>query len=292
MLVVIVSVALLALAVVLCVAWGRERLVEAALPGTAADAAAAGSEPTAPRLRRHLDGLRRYGWWVSLFLVAGTASSLLVVGAGGRLAMRVLALTSPEATGRLTEAQATVGEITLEGTLGFLVFGALPFAFASTALYLLVAPWLPRGRLAGPTFGLAVFVMVSPFVDPLRSDNVDFDIVGPGWLAVLVFAALAVVQGAFLAAFAGRLSRSLPLMTRRNWPDTVLPLLLGVVLFPLGAILAIGALVTFALPRLLPWFLAVRASRAGVIVGRVLLVLAVVAALPPFAASVVSIWGR
>jgi len=109
---------------------------------------------------------------------------------------------------------------------------------------------------------------------------------------VLVFAALAVVQGAFLAAFTGRLSRSLPLMTRTNWAETVLPLLIGVVLWPLGAILAVGALVTFSLPRLLPWFLGVRASRGGVIVGRVLLVLGVIAALPAFAASVVSIWGR
>ncbi|MGW9185025.1 hypothetical protein [Agromyces sp. NPDC055661] len=292
MLVVIVSVALLDLAVVLCVVWGRERLVEPALPAPASDAARSASAPTAPRLRRHLDGLRLYAWWVSMFLVAATASTLLVTGAGGRLAMRLLALTSPEATGRLTEAAATVGEITFEGTLGFLVFGALPFAFASTALYLLVAPWLPRGRLAGPTFGLAVFVIVSPFIDPLRSDNVDFDIVGPGWLSVLVFAALAVVQGAFLAAFTGRLSRSLPLMTRTNWAETVLPLLIGVVLWPLGAILAVGALVTFSLPRLLPWFLGVRGSRGGVIVGRVLLVLGVIAALPAFAASVVSIWGR
>jgi hypothetical protein len=227
-----------------------------------------------------------------MLLVIGTVSGLLVTGAGGRLAMRLLALTSPAATGRLTEAQATVGRITFEGTLGYLVFGALPFAFASTALYLLAAPWLPRGRLAGPTFGLAAFVMVAPFIDPLRADNIDFDIVGPGWLSVLVFAALAVVQGAFLAAFAGRLSRSLPLMTRANWPDTALPLLLAVVLFPLGAILAVGALVTFAVPRLLPWFLAVRASRAGVITGRVLLALAVIAALPAFTGAVVSIWGR
>ena len=81
-------------------------------------------------------------------------------------------------------------------------------------------------------------------------------------------------------------------MSRRNWPETVLPLLLAVALFPLGAVIAVGALVTFALPRLLPWFLALRASRAGVITGRVLLALAVLAALPAFAASVVSIWGR
>ncbi len=186
-------------------------------------------------MHRHLDGLRLYAWWASMLLVVGTVSGLLVTGAGGRLAMRLLAVTSPQATGRLTEAQATVGEITFEGTIGFLVFGALPFAFASTALFLLAAPWLPRGRLAGPTFGLAAFIMVAPFIDPLRADNVDFDIVGPGWLSVLVFAALAVVQGAFLAAFAGRLSRSLPLMTRANWPDTALPLLLAIVLVPLGA---------------------------------------------------------
>lgn len=288
MLIVIVCGVLLAVAVAACVVWGGERLVEPEIPRSTVS----GPVSTTSRLRRHLDGLRLYGWWVAMFLVAGTVSGLLVTGAGGRLAMRLLAVTSPEATGRLTEAGANVGEMTVEGTIGYLVFGALPFAFASTALYLLVAPWLPRGRLAGPVFGLAAFVVTAPFIDPLRADNVDFDIVGPGWLSVLVFAALAVVQGAFLAAFASRLSRSLPLITRRNWPETVLPLLLAVALFPLGAILAVGALVTFALPRLLPWFLRLRASRAGVITGRVLLALAVLAALPAFAASVVSIWGR
>jgi hypothetical protein len=285
---VIVSGALLALAVALCVVWGRESLVEP----TVARLSTSAPDPTAPRVSRHLDGVRLYAWWASMLLVVGTVSALLVTGAGGRLAMRLLAVTSPEATGRLTEAQATVGEITFEGTIGYLVFGALPFAFASTALYLLVAPWLPRGRLAGPTFGLAVFIMVAPFIDPLRADNVDFDIVGPGWLSVLVFAALAVVQGAFLAAFAGRLSRSLPLLTRRNWSETVVPLVLAVALFPLGAILAVGAIITFAIPRLLPWFLSVRASRGGVITGRVLLAVAVLATLPAFIAAVISIWER
>jgi hypothetical protein len=288
MLLVITCGALLAVAVALCVVWGRESLAEPEVPRSPTPDHA----PTTSRVSRHLDGLRLYAWWASLLLVVGTASGLLVTGAGGRLAMRLLAVTSPAATGRLTEAQATVGEITFEGTIGYLVFGALPFAFASTALYLLAAPWLPRGRLAGPTFGLASFIMVAPFIDPLRADNVDFDIVGPGWLSVLVFAALAVVQGAFLAAFAGRLSRSLPLMTRANWPDTALPLLLAVVVAPLGVVIAVGALVTFALPRLLPWFLAVRASRGGVITGRILLALAVLAALPAFAGAVASIWGR
>jgi hypothetical protein len=288
MLIVIVCGALLAVALALCVVWGGERLVEPEIPRSRSS----GAGPMHSRVSRHLDGLRLYAWWVSMLLVVGTVSWILVTGAGGRLAMRLLAVTSPEATGRLTEAQANVGAITFEGTIAYFMFGGLPFAFMSTALYLLVAPWLPRGRLAGPTFGLAAFVMVAPFIDPLRADNVDFHIVGPGWLSVLVFAALAVVQGAFLAAFAGRLSRSLPLLTRRNWSETVVPLVLAVALFPLGAILAVGAIITFAIPRLLPWFLSVRASRGGVITGRVLLAVAVLATLPAFIAAVISIWER
>jgi len=109
---------------------------------------------------------------------------------------------------------------------------------------------------------------------------------------VLVFAALALLQGAALAALAGRLSRSLPLMGRRNWPATGGLLLPAVVLFPIGVVVAVGALVTAVFPRLLPWFLALRASRSGVMVGRVLLAVAVLAALPAFIVAVVSIWAR
>lgn len=278
MLLIIVCGILLAVGVILTALWSGERLVTPELP--------------AASRHRHLEGLRFYLWWATVFTVVGTATGVLVTGAGGRLAMRVLALTSPDATGRLTEAQAIVGDITVNGTIALAIFGALPFAFASAALYLLVAPWLPRGRLGGPTFGLVLLVTVGPFIDPLRPDNIDFDKVGPGWLSVLLFAALAVLQGAALAALAGRLSRSLPLMSRRNWPGTGALLLPAVVLFPVGVVVAFGALVTAAFPRLLPWFLALRASRAGVIVGRVLLAVAVLAALPAFIVAVVSIWGR
>ncbi|KQP73936.1 hypothetical protein ASF40_00755 [Microbacterium sp. Leaf288] len=280
MFLVIVCGALLITGVVLAILWNGERLTVPHLPG--ADA------PT----RRHRAGLRYYVWWVSVFLVAATASSILVTGAGGRLVMRLLAVTSPQARGRLTEAGELVGFITLEGTLGYLLFGAIPFAFASALLYLLVEPWLPPGRLRGPGFGVLLLVTVSPFIDPLRSDNIDFDIVGPGWLAVLLFAGLAVLQGAFLAAVAGRLSRSLPLMSRRNWPATTVPLLPAVVLWPLGVLLALAGLVALAFPRLLPALLAARASRMGVLIGRILLAVALLAALPAFIASLVSIWAR
>ena len=288
MLLIVVCGILLVIGVVLAVVWGDERLIAPVFPPRgSADAGA-----SAARRHPHLDGLRFYLWWATVFVVIGTATGVLVTGAGGRLAMRLLAITSPDATGRLTEAQAIVGDITLEGTVGFLIFGALPFAFASAALFLLVAPWLPRGRWAGPTFGAVLLVTIGPFIDPLRRENIDFDRVGPGWLSVLVFAALAVLQGAALAALAGRLSRSLPLMGRRNWPATGGLLLPAVVLFPIGVVVAVGALVTAVFPRLLPWFLALRASRSGVLVGRVLLAVAVLAALPAFIVAVVSIWAR
>ena len=179
MLLIIVCGVLLAAGATIAVVWGGERLVPPREPVELSSRAPASG---GSRLRRHVAGLRLYAWWATMFTVIGTASGILVTGAGGRLVMRALAATSPEATGRLTEAQATVGEITLEGTVAFLVFGALPFAFASAAFYLLVEPWLPRGRLAGPTFGVAMFIPVAPFIDPLRSDNIDFVIVGrDGW---------------------------------------------------------------------------------------------------------------
>ena len=285
---IITCAVLLAVGVVVTIVWWRERFTAPATPFTRPT----GSDDSEPGRVRHLDGLRLYAWWAAVFMVVGTATGILITGAGGRLIMRLLAMTSPDATGRLTEGQAAVGEISLEGTLAFTVFGALPFAFASALLYLLVVAWLPKGALGGLVLGAVMFITVSPFIDPLRAENFDFDLVGPGWLAVVAFALLSLLQGAALAAIAGRLSRGLRLMTRRNWPQTVVPLLLAVVLAPIGAVLAVGGLVTFALPRVLPWFLDIRASRTGVVVGRVLLALAVVAALPAFVGAVVSIWGR
>ena len=291
MLLMIVCGVLLIGGVALIVVWSGERLVEPPTPQVLAVPRAPASE-RGQRMPRHLAGLKVYVWWATVFTVLGTVSGVVITGAGGRLIMRLLAETSPEATGSLTEAFARVGDITAEGTTAYLVFGALPAAFASAALYLLVAPWLPPGRLGGPTFGLLLLVTVAPFLEPLRTSNFDFAIVGPGWLALLLFAALAVLQGAFLAALAGRLSRSLPLLSRERWIGPAAPLLTAVVLVPVGIVLAVGALVAFVFPRLLPWILAARASRPGVITGRILLAIAVVAALPAFIGAVVTIAQR
>ena len=195
---IIACAVLLAVGVVVTIVWWRERFTASPTPSTRQP----GSDESAPGRVRHLDGLRLYAWWAAVFMVIGTATGILITGAGGRLIMRLLAMTSPDATGRLTEGQAAVGEISLEGTLAFTLFGALPFAFASALLYLLVVAWLPKGALGGLVLGAVMFITVSPFIDPLRAENFDFDLVGPGWLAVVAFALLSLLQGAALAAIA------------------------------------------------------------------------------------------
>ncbi|UOQ88946.1 hypothetical protein MUN74_17015 [Agromyces endophyticus] len=289
MLLMIVCGVLLVVGIVLTVLWSAERLVPPPTPAALVDDAGTPQSERPPRFDVHAAGLRVYLWWATVFTVVGTATGVLITGAGGRLVMRLLAATSPDATGGITEAQASVGDITLGGTISYLVIGALPAAFLSAALYLFVYPWLPRGRLGGPAFGAVLLVTLAPFVDPLRASNFDFRFVGPGWLSVVLFSALAVLHGAALAALAGRLSRSLPLVTRARWVGPSAPLVAAVVLVPVGVVLAFGAFVALVLPRVLPWLLAVRASRIGVITGRILLAVAVVAALPAFGAAVLSI---
>ncbi|WP_026374427.1 hypothetical protein [Agrococcus lahaulensis] len=63
-------------------------------------------------------------------------------------------------------------------------------------------------------------------------------------------------------------------------------------LLPIGIVLALGALVVAALPRALPALVAARRSRRGVLVGRVLLGAATIAAAPAFIGAVVSIASR
>ena len=144
------------------------------------------------------------GWptYIGASLVAGVAAGILAAGAGGRLMMRLLGATSPDAHGSLTEAGETIGEITIGGTLGFIFFAGVPAGVLSGALYALVAPVLPRGRAAGIALGVLLLVLAATRIEPLRSDSVDFLLLDPAWLAVLGFSALALFQGMLTAALA------------------------------------------------------------------------------------------
>ena len=123
-----------------------------------------GSEPRAVALPRQL----------AVAVAAGLAAGVLAAGAGGRLVMRLLAVTSQDVEGSLTEAGETIGEITIGGTLGFIFFTGLAAGLLSGVLYAPVRPLLPPGRLGGVALGALLLVLFGSTIDPLRSDNFDF----------------------------------------------------------------------------------------------------------------------
>ena len=57
--------------------------------------------------------------------LAGLAVGIVVGGIGGRVAMRLIALLIPEATGSSTENGNRIGDITLGGSFGLILFGGL-----------------------------------------------------------------------------------------------------------------------------------------------------------------------
>ena len=236
--------------------------------------------------------VRRYLWYLTLAISAGVGAGILAAGAGGRLVMRLLAVTAgPTAQGRITEADQVVGRISAEGTLGFIVFTGLFFGAASGAAYLLLRRWLPGGRTGGVAFGALLLILAGTRLEPLRPGNPDFDLVGPGWVSVAAFAALVLFHGMLLAALAGRLSRAVPLLALT--PRAIIahvPLLL----LALGSVALVAAIVGVAVVSAsqVPAVAGVWRDRRLVTAGRVILSLVALAALPSFARAITDILGR
>lgn len=175
---------------------------------------------------------------------AGGTAGMLVGGIGGRLAMLILRLTSPDSISGIESddgfemgvvSLATFNLIAVTGLLGVVagLFVALATRFMRTA-------WMPWVWAApGATLGGAGLI---------HADGVDFNLLGPLWLAVVLFAAIpafGLVAMAWLIRrwqrwwWTDRLRTSLALAAA--WPL--------VVLFPIAVALAILALVWGLLAR-------------------------------------------
>lgn len=237
--------------------------------------------------------VRRYVWYLTVGIGAGVASGLLIIGAGGRLAMRLLAITADEAAqGRITEAEEVVGRITLDGTVGFVLFFGAFGGLVTGILYVLMNKVLPSNAFKGALFGLALLVTAGTRIEPLRVSNPDFDIVGPGWVSITVFTALGIVHGAVLATIAGRYSRRLPLLSaERSVLVRYLPLLLLLPAFPLIAFFAVGAGLLVALHRF-PALVEAMHSPPALKWSRAIAVLIILVATPSFVIAVTDIAGR
>ena len=197
--------------------------------------------------------------------------------------MRLLAVTAgDDAQGRLTEADEIVGSIDLDGTIGLVIFGGILPGLLSGAIYVVFRRWLPSGRLGGVVFGALHLVVAATRIDPLRSDNPDFDLLGPGWLAAAAFGLACVFHGMAVVAIANRYSHGIPPAASaraRAVVPLILPALLLIPAFFLLVPIAVGLVITIAASRIEPVVRFVR-SHGALLGGRIAVVLLAVALLP------------
>jgi hypothetical protein len=163
----------------------------------------------------------------------------LVGGIGSRLVMRLGALAAPEVRGALTENGNVVGDITIEGTIGLMIFAGVSSAIFGVGAYTVARPWLPRSTVArGLVFGgFLLALMGSTVVDPA---NADFVILGDRVLNVTLFSALFIAFGlaasGAIAFLADRVPRA-PALSPRMWALTLLcalPVVPGLAVVTLG----------------------------------------------------------
>jgi hypothetical protein len=284
--VIVVCVVLVLVGLVAVVRWGG--LAVEPPPTPAPDAPGSTVPPSASLV------VRRYLWYLTVALISGAAAGILAAGAGGRLVMRLLAVTAGAgAQGQITEADEIVGRITVDGTIGFVVFTGLFFGPVSGAAYLLLRRWLPAGRAGGLTYGALLLVVAGTRLEPLRRSNPDFDLVGPGWVSVAAFTVLVVFHGILVAALAGRLSRAVPLLAARPGAIAVhAPLLLLVLPGPSVALVLIIGGVLVVLASRIPSVVAAWHNRRQLVLGRVALALITLVAVPGFTMAIVDILGR
>jgi hypothetical protein len=278
--VVVICLVLLAIGGGLAVRWGHLPWVtpwEGAEPDTGAGI------PTRERARRAL-------WFVDVLLIAAITTGVLVVGAGGRLVMRLLAVTAGDAAqGRLTEAEEVVGKITVSGTIGFVLFVGLGGGLVIAALFAVLRKWLPAGRRGALALAAFGAVLLSTRLDPLRPNNPDFDLVGPGWLAAVSF--LGLIALAFLTFFAvaAWASGHVPLVSADvRALAAYLPV---VMLLPvptgLAVVTAASAVAIAFLAQ--PWFRGIWSTRAALVAGRLAIATLVVALVPAFVKDVIDV---
>ena len=184
-----------------------------------------GSEPFGERLAVTVS--RTGGMLVGAYL-----GGVLTIGAGARLMMRVLAVTSSDdVQGLQTEADETIGEVSVGGSLFLIVVVGIGAAVVGLALFLLLRRWLPDRSLAAGLVGVAIGsgLLVRP-AGLLSSANSDFTLVAPVALAVALCLATFVLFG---ATFGVLVDRFAPRWPRPGWsPQGVVSVLPFALLLP------------------------------------------------------------
>ncbi len=148
-------------------------------------------------------------WAEALFASMGISSALGVVvgfvigGIGGRVAMRILVLTSDESVRGITSDDGfEIGRFSLD-TIALLILTSVLGAFAGSAFGFL------RMFVIGPTWlamiGFAITCSALGGAALVQSEGIDFRFLGPLWLAVGLFVAIPGLWGVAMVISCERL---------------------------------------------------------------------------------------
>jgi hypothetical protein len=173
---------------------------------------------------------------------AGAAAGLVWGGIGGRIAMRVVFLTSDERVrGLESDDGFEIGTIS-NATMFLLIVTTIFGGFAGFGVGII------RMVTSGPTWAVAIgtSLATATFVGAsiVNPDGVDFRILDPLWLTVGLFVLIPGLWGATVVVVTERLLRSghidglTPLVHRRYWGATGWILLVGITTMGIRDLLA------------------------------------------------------
>jgi hypothetical protein len=135
----------------------------------------------------------------------GALSGAISAGAGSRIVMRIIALANPDSDGAFTDAEATVGEITFDGTMNLILLGTIAGVMGGAA-YLGVRRWLPGpASWKGLAYGVVSLLTVGQLL--FDTHNADFQIFEPVVMVIALFSVLFLVNGLIVGALVDRFHR-------------------------------------------------------------------------------------
>jgi hypothetical protein len=158
-----------------------------------------------------VERLRFIAWWVLVGAAAGAIAGFFLGGIGGRLAMLVLRLTSPDyVIGMTSDDGFEIGVVstdTFQLVLGMTALGGINgvlYAAVRSAIpsRLRLVAWSVLWALAG---GAAV----------VHDDGIDFLLLEPAWLAIALFVGLPGLAAALVVVLVERWTPVAPWQDRR-----------------------------------------------------------------------------
>jgi hypothetical protein len=177
--------------------------------------------------------------------LSGIVVGIIVGGLGSRLVMRLAAIAGGSGVQGITTSNGNrVGDITLGGTIGLIVFGGVFAGLFGGILYASLRPWLaPFARWRGLVFGLGLLGLAGSLI--LDAATSDFFLLRAPLLNIAMFAALFPIFGVALVPVFDRTLRALAGRSFTSDALALLGALVAALFVGLGLVAGFDALASY-----------------------------------------------